>query len=97
MMVTCMETWIMADHAALQEFFGSCLRRGNLIQVNGLENRSRQELLEALESATSDCGRDRRYNKGRSSFQVLAKLDTRSLEENLPYFCRFKKTLGKHL
>ena len=97
MMATCMETWIMADHEALHKVFGSCLREGNLIPANGLEERSRQELLEALRSATRDCGKNKGYDKGKRSFQVLAELDTRTLEERLKYFCRFKEILGRHL
>ncbi len=97
MMVTCMETWIMADHAALRKFFGKCLREGALLPVGDLEMRSRQELLEALKFATNDCGKNRGYDKGKRSFQILAELDTKSLEKNLPYFCRFKETLGRHL
>jgi hypothetical protein len=97
MMATCMETWIMADHETLRNFFGSCLRERTLIQGNDLENRSRKELLEALESATNNCGRNRGYKKGMCSFQILAKLNPRSLERNLPYFCRFKETLDRHL
>jgi hypothetical protein len=88
MMATCMETWIMADHEALHKVFGSCLREGTLIPVNDLEKRSRQELLEALESATKDCGKNKGYDKGKRPFQILAELNTRSLEENLHYFCR---------
>lgn len=95
MMVTCMETWIMADHATLRRFFGSYLREGALIPVSGLEMRSRQELLESLKSATNDCGRNRGYDKGKISFQILAELNPESLN-NLPYFCRFKETLGRY-
>jgi hypothetical protein len=97
MMATCMETWIMADHATLRNFFGSCLRDGALIPVNNLENRSRQDLQEALKSATNNCGKNRGYDKGRCSFQILARINPGLLEENLPYFCRFKETLGRHL
>lgn len=97
MMTTCMETWIMADHETLQEFFGPCLREATLIPVNDLEKRSRQELLDALKSATNDCGKKRGYDKGRCSFQILEKLNPRLLEKNLPYFCRFKDTLDRHL
>ncbi len=96
MMATCMETWIMADHEALQKVFGYCLRRGSLIPANNLEERSRQELLEALKSATDNCGRNKGYDKGKRSFQILAELNTRSLE-NLSYFCRFKEALSRHL
>jgi hypothetical protein len=59
--------------------------------------RSRQELLESLKSATNDCGRNRGYNKGKISFQILAELNPESLEEYLPYFGRFKETLGRYL
>jgi hypothetical protein len=96
MMATCMETWIMADHEALRKVFGSCLRDGALIQVNDLEKISRKELLDALKSATNNCGRDRRYDKGKHSFEILEELDPRSLE-NLQYFHRFKETLDRHL
>ena len=97
MMVTCMETWIMADHEALRNAFRSCLREGNLFPLNGLEKRSRQELLEALKSSTNDCGKNRGYDKGKRSFQILAILNPKLLEENLPYFKRFRKTLERHL
>jgi hypothetical protein len=66
----------MADHAALRRFFGSCLRQGALLPVGNLECRSRHELLEALRSATKDCGKNRGYEKGKRSFQILAELDS---------------------
>jgi hypothetical protein len=97
MMVTCMETWIMADHEALRKVFGSCLREGTLFPLNDLEERSRQELLETLESATNDCGKNRGYDKGTCSFQILAILNPKLLEDNLPYFHRFRETLDQHL
>jgi hypothetical protein len=96
MMATCMETWIMADHEALQKVFGSCLRRGSLLSANNLEKRSRQELLAALKSATDNCGKNKGYDKGERSFQLLAELNPKSLE-NLSYFCRFKEALSRHL
>lgn len=97
MMVTCMETWIMADHEALRRFFGSCLREGALIPAGDLERRSRQELLEALKSATNECGRNRGYDKGKRSFQILAEVNPELLAEKLPYFCRFRQTLSRYL
>jgi hypothetical protein len=96
MMATCMETWIMADHGALQKVFGSCLRGGSLFPANNLEERSRQELLAALKSATDNCGKNKGYDKGKRSFQLLAELNPRSLE-NLSYFSRFKEALIRRL
>jgi hypothetical protein len=97
MMATCMETWIMADHEALHKVFGSCLRDGALLPVNDLEERSRQELLKTLEFATNNCGKNRGYDKGTRSFQILAELNPILLEKNLPYFHRFRETLDRHL
>ena len=96
MMATCMETWIMADQGSLQKVFGSCLRRGALLPANNLEERSRQELLAALKSATDNCGKNKGYDKGERSFQLLAELNPRLLE-NLSHFCRFKETLSRRL
>jgi hypothetical protein len=96
MMATCMETWIMADHEAMKKVFGSCLRIRSLIPANNLEDRSRQELLAALKSATDNCGRNKAYDKGERSFQLLEELNPKSLE-NLSYFCRFRETLCRHL
>ena len=97
MMVTCMETWIMADRGALRKVFGVHLRESALFPVEGLERRSRQDLLAALKNATEDCGRGKRYDKGRRSFQILSELDPEMLKENLSYFRRFSETLDRYL
>jgi hypothetical protein len=97
MMVTCMETWIMADRGALRKVFGAHLRESALFPVEGLERRSRQDLLAALKNATEDCGKGKGYDKGRRSFQILAELDPETLKENLSYFRRFSETLDRYL
>lgn len=97
MMVTCMETWIMADREALRNVFGPPLRENALFPLEGLEHRSRQDLLVALKNATDDCGRGNGYDKGRRSFQILAELDPETLKENLSYFRRFSETLDRYL
>jgi hypothetical protein len=97
MMVTCMETWIMADRGALRKVFGAHLRESALFPVEGLERRSRQDLLAALKNATEECGRGKGYDKGRRSFQILAELDPETLKENLSYFRRFSETLDRYL
>jgi len=97
MMVTCMETWIMADRGALRKVFGVHLRESALFPVEGLERRSRQDLLAALKNATEDCGRGKGYDKGRRSFQILSELDPEMLKENLSYFRRFSETLDRYL
>lgn len=97
MMVTCMETWIMADREALRKVFGAHLRESALFPEIDLENRSRQDLLFALKNATGDCGRGKGYDKGRRSFQILAELKPDTLKERLSYFHRFVETLNGRL
>lgn len=97
LMVTCMETWIIADREALHTIFGASLRTNALLPQNDLEARTRQDVHNALEHATQDCGRDRAYRKEARSFQVLAQLNPETLNQHLPYFRRFITTLGRYL
>lgn len=97
LMVTCMETWIMADQAALVEFFGQHFQRTALLPLHQIEERSRHQVQETLEHATRNCGKDRRYAKGKKSFEVLAMLNPEVLKEHLPHFRRFVATLHRHL
>jgi len=97
LMVTCMETWIMADRTAMRTVFGANLQENALLAVQGLEQRDRHAVQEALEHATRNCGRDRAYTKGRRSFQVLAELSPATLGKHLPYFRRFIATLTRYL
>ncbi len=64
LMVTCMETWIMADREALHTVFGASLRTNALLPQHDLEARSRQDVHNALENATRDCGREKPIVRG---------------------------------
>lgn len=97
LMVTCMETWIMADREALHTVFGASLRMNALLPQNDLEARTRQDVHNALENATRDCGREKAYRKGSRSFQVLAQLNPETLSQYLPHFRRFITTLDHYL
>ena len=97
LMVTCMETWIMADRAALNRAFGSSLQTSALLPVTALEARPRDAVQDALVHATRDCGRDKAYSKGRRSFQVLAFLNPETLKQRLPHFQRLVETLDRLL
>ena len=96
-MVTCMETWVMADRAALREFFGTNLNERALLPLNDLEHRHRHQVQDALTQATRLCGRDRQYQKGKRSFQVLAVLNPATLRQHLPSFQRLLETLNAYL
>lgn len=97
LMVTCMETWIMADRFAMRNGFGAALQESALLPERDLEQRTRHTVQDALERATRNCGQDRAYQKGRRSFQALAALSPATLAQYLPYFRRFIATLRRYL
>lgn len=97
LMATCMETWSMADRAAMRNVFGAALQENALLTELDLEQRDRHVVQDTLERATRNCGRDKAYQKGRRSFQALAALSPATLTQYLPYFRRFIATLKRHL
>lgn len=97
LMVTCMETWIMADHQAIRDFFGQHLQTNALLPPQNLEGRTKHEVQDSLHHTTRNCGRDRAYAKGKKSFQLLEKLNPDALKRHLPHFRRFIATLNHHL
>jgi len=98
LMVTSMETWLMADQITLRTYFGSRLRTSALIPINPqLETRTRGEMLQALEDATANCGRNKGYSKGKHSFNILGELNPKVLRTNVPHFNRLIESLNLHL
>ena len=94
-MVTCMETWIVADRQTLNQHFGSPLQTSALPPLNNLEGRSRQDVQDRLERATRDCPGP--YSKGPKSFEILGKLNPDVLEQRLPSFRRARRILSDKL
>jgi hypothetical protein len=97
LMVTSVETWLMADKEALASVFGPQLNRSAVFSLPGLEARSRQDLLEALKAATEPCGPKKMYDRGPRSFEILARVSAAVLCEHLSYFARFVDTLDQKL
>lgn len=73
LMVQVMETWFLADRAALRTFFGSKLNENAFADWPELESVPKVTVLRALEKATLDC--KTRYAKGRASFRFLSMVD----------------------
>lgn len=94
-MTTCMETWIVADRAALREHYGRKLQENALPAVQDLENRNRTEVHDKLVHASRACSNA--YSKGKRSFEVLAKLDPAFLRQHLPSFVRVERILKERL
>lgn len=92
-----METWCVADRGTLRRFFGDRLRENVLPPPNGLEVRDKEAVQEALVLATHDCGRQKSYQKGKRSFELLGQLDPAELKKHLPHFVRLCQMLGARL
>jgi len=97
LMVQCMESWCVADRTALRRFFGDSLRENALPPLDDLEAHDKQAVQEALVNATRDCGRQRGYEKGKRSFELLAELDPAELRRRLPHFVRLCEMLASRL
>lgn len=83
LMIACMETWFVADREAMRKYFHNCWRASAVPQWTNLEAIERVRIFEALSKATANCG-DRRYTKGRLSFEVLKFIDPNVVQQHCP-------------
>jgi hypothetical protein len=94
-MTTCMETLIVADHAALSDHYQTKLQGSALPPLVNLENRERHDVQDKLVHATRNC--TNAYAKGKRSFEILAKLKPATLQKHLPSFARTTRILNQKL
>jgi len=83
LMITCMETWFLADREALKDFFEGCWNDKALPKWPDLEKVERKKAYAALVKATTNCG-ERQYAKGKVSFELLKVIDPAVVEETFP-------------
>lgn len=83
LMVTTMETWLVADPKSLGCHFGSDFNLKAIPAWPALEEVEKPRPLEALEKATSTCSKP--YTKGERSFEALAELDTKVITSKCPH------------
>ena len=79
LMVQVMETWLLADRAALRDYFGASFRENRLPSQSNLESIAKETVQRSLEHATADC--NKRYDKGRVSFEVLERINPDAVSE----------------
>ena len=83
LMVQTMETWLLADRAALRDYFGVSFRENRLPSQYNLEDIAKETALQSLEHATADC--NKRYAKGTVSFEVLGRINPDAVSERCPH------------
>ena len=91
LMVTTMETWLVADPKAVSKHFPG-MNDNKLPPGIDLEGRSKKDILATLKAATSNSQKGE-YKKGRDSFDLLANLNPEELKSKLPHFRRFVQAL----
>ena len=84
LMVQVMESWFIADRAALKEFFPPRFKEGDIPAWPRLEDVPKLSVYEALDHATAECG-PKKYSKGTLSFQLLAKISPAKVEAASPH------------
>lgn len=95
LMTTCMETWIIADRAALSEHYGPNLQTTALPPTDHLESRRRDDIQRSLERATRSCPQP--YAKGPHSYAILGRLNPNAMAPLLPSFRRVRRILDARL
>jgi len=83
LMVQVMETWLLADPAALRQHFGPQFSNAPLRAWPALEAVPKQTVFEVLAKATANCKQT--YRKGDVSFDVLASLTPARVEAACPH------------
>lgn len=83
LMVQVMESWFLADPAALHRYFGPHFSDAPFRAWPVLEAVPKQTVYEVLERATADC--KKAYRKGDVSFEILADLDPVRVEATCPH------------
>ena len=95
LMVTTMETWLLADRRTLIVYFPAM--SANALPPNAdLESRRKQDVTDALRNATQSSSKGH-YHKGNHSFDLLGRVQPEELKSRLPHFRRFVETLQKRL
>lgn len=84
LMVQAMDSWLLADRAALQKYFGRGFRDKAIKQWSELEEIPKATVIEALRNATANCSKP--YAKGKVSFELLQRVDPSHVEAKCPHF-----------
>ncbi len=95
LMTTCMETWIIADRAALNQHYKNCLQISALPSTTNIERKARHSVQDSLTNATQKC--TNAYAKNKRSFEALANVNPDELTKHCPSFTRMIRILNEKL
>ncbi len=93
LMVRCMESWFLADKAALQAFYGKKLAINKLPGSTDVENISKKDVCQRLDHITALV--ERKYHKTQHGFEIFASLDPNKVASGSAQAKRFVEFLQK--
>jgi uncharacterized protein DUF4276 len=85
LMAQCMETWLVADPAKLQTFYGKEFAGAALPSRSNLEEESKPDIYAKLTKATRDTQKGP-YGKIKHASQLLQKIDPAKVANRCPRF-----------
>jgi len=94
LMVQCMETWFVADVAALKKVFKADLDESKLPRRPKLEEEPKDDVQDKLNKATN--GKYHKRNKAKEILEVLTPATVRSLKYCERFFCTLEETIHNH-
>lgn len=94
MMVQVMETWFLADHHGLGEFYKQGFNATGLFN-NILESRAKRDVFSALLNASRFSQTRGSYGKGEHSFTLLGKIDAPAVVTQCAWAARLMTTLSE--
>ena len=84
LMVQCMESWFLADRAALAKFFGSKFSTNALPVASQIEDVAKQKVYDGLKAAIKPT-KSGSYQKGKHSFKLLAEISPAQVQKASPW------------
>ena len=98
LMAQVMETWFVADSAALASFFGQGFNAKALpAAANPVESIAKATVYHSLQQATKQCKAKSEYGKGEHSFKLLAKVAPAAVMGASQWAKRFVDELKKKM
>ncbi len=94
LMVQVMESWFLADKAALGRYFGKGFNERALPKRDDIEAIPKADVFKGLENATRQTETKGSYSKGSHSFEILALIDPKLVRRASPYANRLLVVLA---
>ena len=96
LMAQTMETWIVADSAALAGYYGQGFNENALSNRTNLEEEPKADVERALNRATKDSGKGR-YHKIQHASDLLQRIDVERVQDRCPHCRRLFDVVGRML